>query len=124
MRCLKIFGLLVLLAATSFHQARADTADVVAGEARQQADGAWHFSITVAHPDSGWDHFADRWEVIGADGEVLGVRVLLHPHVQEQPFTRTLSNVAIPDETHFVMVRANCNVDGLGGREWRIDLKK
>ncbi len=129
MRCLKFSGLtllgtLALLAPISVDQVRADTVDIVAGEAHQRSGEAWDFSVTVAHPDSGWDHYVDRWEIIGPDGKVLGVRVLLHPHVQEQPFTRTLAGVVVPRETHYVTIRANCNVDGLGGQEWRIDLKK
>ena len=83
MRCLTLLGTLALLAPISVDQVRADTADIVAGEAHQRSGGACDFSVTVAHPDSGWDHYVDRWEIIGPDGKVLGVRVLLHSHVQE-----------------------------------------
>ena len=124
MRCLALLGTLVLLATIALDQAKAESADVVAGEARQQPDGTWDFSTTVAHRDIGWDHYADGWEVIGPDGEVLGVRVLLHPHVQEHPFTRTLAGVVVPGKTSYVTIRANCNIDGQGGQEWRIDLEQ
>lgn len=75
------------------------------------------FSVTLSHPDTGWDHYADGWEVLDADGNSLGVRELLHPHVTEQPFTRSLSGVAIPQGATIVYVRARCNVDG-----WSDDL--
>ena len=75
------------------------------------------FSVTLSHPDTGWDHYADGWEVLDADGNSLGVRELLHPHVTEQPFTRSLSGVAIPAGATIVYVRARCNVDG-----WSDDL--
>jgi hypothetical protein len=39
-------------------------------------------------------------------GTVLGTRVLLHPHEDEQPFTRELENVRIPDTVRSVSVRA------------------
>jgi hypothetical protein len=70
------------------------------------------FSVTLSHPDTGWDHYADGWEVLDAAGNSLGVRELLHPHVTEQPFTRSLSGVQVPDGAAVVYVRARCNVDG------------
>lgn len=75
------------------------------------------FSVTLSHPDTGWDHYADAWEVLDADGNSLGIRELLHPHETEQPFTRSLSGVAIPAGATVVYVRARCNVDG-----WSDDL--
>lgn len=69
-------------------------------------------NVTLSHPDTGWDHYADGWEVLDADGNSLGVRTLFHPHVTEQPFTRSLSGVAIPDGASVIYVRARCNVDG------------
>lgn len=75
------------------------------------------FSVTLSHPDTGWDHYADGWEVLDSYGNSLGVRELLHPHVTEQPFTRSLSDVIVPDGATVVYVRARCNVDG-----WSDDL--
>lgn len=73
---------------------------------------AWRFDVTVVHPDTGWNHYADGWRVELADGTILGTRALLHPHVTEQPFTRSLSGVALPDAVTEVFVRARCSVDG------------
>ncbi|WP_127113580.1 hypothetical protein [Shimia sediminis] len=73
---------------------------------------SWRFDVTLTHPDTGWDHYADGWRVELPSGEVLGVRELLHPHVTEQPFTRSLSGVAIPDDTKTLHIRARDNVDG------------
>ncbi|MEQ8967146.1 MAG: hypothetical protein RID91_15110 [Azospirillaceae bacterium] len=95
--------------------ARAGEADVVAAEARESADGTWRFTVTVRHADEGWDHYADRWDVLAPDGTVLGVRELLHPHETEQPFTRSLGGVAIPDDLQRVTVRARDSVHGYGG---------
>jgi hypothetical protein len=75
------------------------------------------FSVTLSHPDTGWDHYADGWEVLDADGNSLGIRELAHPHEAEQPFTRSLSGVQIPEGATVVYVRARCNVDG-----WSDDL--
>jgi hypothetical protein len=74
----------------------------------------WRFEVTVAHDDTGWDHYADGWSIYTPEGRELGYRKLLHPHVEEQPFTRTLSGVLIPPWIHEVMVRAHDTVHGEG----------
>lgn len=102
--------------------AAAGEADVVAVEATRQADGRWRFDVTVQHADTGWDHCADRWEVLAPDGTVLGTRELLHPHVTEQPFTRGLADVAVPEGMQQVTVRAHDSVHGFGGAEMTVDL--
>ncbi|WP_422394013.1 hypothetical protein [Pontivivens ytuae] len=103
-----LFGATLLAA-----PALADMPRVVGVEARPGGSG-WSFSVTVVHADTGWDHYADGWEVADMSGNRLGFRELLHPHVNEQPFTRSLSGVEIPDGTTTVQVRAHDNVDGWG----------
>jgi hypothetical protein len=44
------------------------------------------------------------------------MRMLLHPHVDEQPFTRSLSGGRIPQAIRTVRVRARDKTDGYGGR--------
>lgn len=66
----------------------------------------YSFSVTIRHPDTGWDHYADGWRVLDMDGNELGLRVLYHPHVNEQPFTRSLGGVVIPAGTTQVQVQA------------------
>jgi hypothetical protein len=101
--------------------AMADPVEVVAATAR--ADGAtWSFDVTLAHPDTGWDHYADAWEVLAPDGTSLGIRELAHPHVDEQPFTRSLSGITVPAGTDHVLIRARCLVDGWGEARVRVDL--
>lgn len=74
------------------------------------------FDVTVRHGDTGWKHYANKWEVVGPDGKVLGTRVLYHPHVDEQPFTRSLSSVRIPAAVGEVTVRAYDSKHGVGGK--------
>ena len=64
----------------------ADKADVV--DARVNCSDSCSFDVSVRHADSGWDHYANQWDVIAPDGTVLATRVLYHPHENEQPFTR------------------------------------
>ena len=98
-------------------EARAGEADVLAATLTPAGDGTWRVEVTVEHADTGWDHYADAFEVIAPDGTVLGTRTLLHPHEAEQPFTRSLSGVRIPDGVAEVTVRARDSVHGHGGRE-------
>lgn len=107
---------------------RAD-ADVVNVRAVENANGTWTFHVTVAHPDTGWDDYADGWDVVLPDGTVVKpdadspfTRLLLHPHENEQPFTRSQSNIVIPDGVGAVRVRAHDLLDGFGGQEVVVDL--
>ena len=98
--------------------ALAGLADVLQAQIRpSDTAGRFDVAVTVRHADSGWDHYANRWEILAPDGSVLATRVLAHPHVHEQPFTRALTGVAIPPSYTWVRVRAHDLVHGYGGRE-------
>jgi hypothetical protein len=96
---------------------RAGEADVLGVELTATSPGTFRFEVTVRHADEGWDHYADAFEVVAPDGRVLATRVLLHPHVDEQPFTRSLTGLEIPDGVAEVTVRAHDSVHGYGGKE-------
>jgi hypothetical protein len=49
-------------------------------------------------------------------GEVYGVRELAHDHAVEQPFTRSLPDVALPEVVTEVVVEARDSRNGWGGR--------
>lgn len=115
-------GVLAVVAITGTGAALAGEADVLAVEAASAGDGTYRFDVTVEHADTGWDHYADAWEVVAPDGTVLGTRTLLHPHVDEQPFTRSLTGVAIPGSIKKATIRAHDSVDGLGGKEVTVEL--
>jgi len=102
--------------------ALAGQADVVEAEATQRGDGTWRFSATLRHADEGWDHYADQWQVVAPDGTVLGTRTLHHPHTNEQPFTRSLSGVEVPDGVDTVTIRARDSVHGRGGETVTVEL--
>jgi len=82
---------------------------------------AYRVDVTILHPDTGWDHYADGWEVVDASGTRLGYRLLHHPHVNEQPFTRSL-NVDLAEGTRAIFIRAHCSVDGWGKETFRVDI--
>ncbi|WP_283966590.1 hypothetical protein [Tritonibacter sp. AK171] len=83
---------------------------------------SWSFSVTLSHPDTGWDHYADGWRVLDMEGNELGLRVLAHPHVNEQPFTRSLGGVQVPEGVRKVQIQARCSVDGWAQNTTVIDL--
>ncbi len=99
---------LALLVATP---ALADPARVTAIDATPSATG-WTFDVTLEHGDTGWDDYADGWRIELSDGTIIGDRPLTHPHVDEQPFTRSTSGVIIPEATAQVFIRTRTNVDG------------
>ncbi len=101
--------------------ALAGEADVVAVKVTKSAGGVYRFDVTVAHADSGWEHFADKWQVLDLDGNLLGERVLAHPHVREQPFTRS-STVKVAPGVRRVRVRAHDKVHEFGGKGVVVDL--
>lgn len=85
---------------------------------------SWTIAVTLQHADTGWDHYADGWRVVTHDGEVLGHRTLYHPHVNEQPFTRNLSNVTIPDEINTVFIEAHDKVHGWNPERLEVNLQQ
>ncbi len=105
-------------------------ADVTYVLAVQAADGSWTFHVTISHPDTGWDDYADGW-VVTLDGIQLKIResdeftrLLAHPHVDEQPFTHSQSGIIIPENITQVIARAHDIMDGFGGQEIVVDLEK
>lgn len=118
-QCLFVFFFLMVS-----HHAFGGVADVIDAKAVCNQNSTCDFSVTVQHEDSGWDHFANQWEVLSLDGEILGVRVLHHPHVNEQPFTRSLTGVSIPPSIKTVRFRARDSVHGYGGKEVIVELER
>jgi hypothetical protein len=90
-------------------------------EAVQEGGEAWTFTVTVRHADRDPDHWADWWRVRAPDGRELGRRVLLHSHVDEQPFTRD-ARIRIPRDIRVVVVEAHDKVHGRGGATVTVDL--
>ena len=104
-------------------------ADVLFVRAAQAENGTWTFHVTVEHPDNGWENYTDGWDVVTPEGTVIRpdpgspfTRLLLHPHDNEQPFTRSQSGIKLPAGVTTVTVRAHDLVDGFGGQEVLVDL--
>ncbi len=84
----------------------------------------WSASVTLEHADTGWKHYADAWRLVTEDGTEFARRTLHHPHVNEQPFARSLSGIVIPKGTKVIFVEAHDKVHGWSPDRVRIDLAR
>lgn len=103
--------------------------EVVFVSARSNGGDSWNFAVTLEHADTGWDDYADGWDVILPDGTVIKpdadapfTRLLLHPHENEQPFTRNQNGIIIPADVTTVYVRGHELVEGYGSVLVAVDL--
>ena len=77
---------------------------------------SYRVTATVSSPDTGWEKYADRLVVRTPSGFVLQSLELEHPHLTEQPFTRTFTGVRIPEGEEVVEVAAKDSVEGFCGK--------
>lgn len=77
-----------------------------------KTDGAYTFDVTIKHTDMGWEDYADAFRIKDPTGNILGTRDLAHPHVDEQPFTRSLSGIKVSDGVSEVVIEAHDTVLG------------
>lgn len=102
--------------------AMADAVQIVDVKAEKQRAG-WVFHVTLKHADTGWKHYADAWRVVTKDGKELGTRTLYHPHVEEQPFTRSLGDVNIPTGINEVFIEAHDKVHGWSEQKFKVKVQ-
>ena len=65
---------IAMIAALTAGPALAGEANVLQAKATKTG-GSWRFDVTVQHGDTGWDHYADAWRVVGPDGTVYVIGV-------------------------------------------------
>ncbi len=85
-------------------------------EALADSDGKWTIKVTVSSPYDSPEQYADAWRVLDEDGNELGIRELAHDHASEQPFTRELEGVEIPEGVKKITVEGRDSVNGWGGQ--------
>lgn len=85
-------------------------------------DGTFKFDVTISSPYDSANRYADAWRVIDEAGAVYGIRELVHDHSAEQPFTRSLDKVEIPETVEKVTIEARDLVNGWGGSTVTVDL--
>ena len=117
-----VFFAMVLAALCAAPPLRAGEPAVLDVQVAANPGGTYSFQVTVTHKDEGWSHYADAWDVLSENGRILATRTLYHPHVDEQPFTRSLARVAVPIGVKKVTVRARDSVHGFGKRTVTVTL--
>jgi hypothetical protein len=90
----------------------------------EQTNLGWTFNVTVSSPYDSADRYADAWRIIGPEGTVYGTRELAHDHAAEQPFTRTIQAVEIPDDVDVVTIEGRDQANGWGGRTFELTLSR
>ena len=93
---------------------------MVDAELTEDGDGTFTAAVTLSSPYDTPERYADAWRVLSPDGEELGIRELAHDHAAEQPFTRSQSGIAIPDDVAEVTIQGRDQENGWGGDELTI----
>ncbi|PLW77654.1 hypothetical protein [Cohaesibacter celericrescens] len=104
--------------------ALAGEVDVIDAQIKKETGGTYSISATLKHADEGWDHYADAWDVLAPNGSILTTRVLAHPHVNEQPFTRSKGGIEIPHDISEVTIRGKDTVHGYGGKTFKLTISR
>ena len=113
----------LLIIMTFSTQSSAGGADVIDASAMRESNGRYTVSATILHKDEGWKHYVNRFEVLTPDGKLIGARYLGHPHVNEQPFTRS-TTITIPEGVTRIQIRPRDNVDGWSEVTYPVDVPR
>lgn len=113
------FVLLIITSSISI----ASDAKIIKASAELTSAQKFNITVTLEHADEGWDHFANAWRVYSKEGELIGERVLHHPHVKEQPFTRTLLGLSVPSNVKEVVIVAVCSTTGESKKSYTLKLR-
>ncbi len=95
--------------------ANADHPDVLAASLGRDDSGSWRLEVTLSSQYDSPERYADGWRVLDKDGAVLGEHTLTHDHADEQPVTRTQSDLQILDGVDEVTVQGRDTENGYGG---------
>jgi hypothetical protein len=117
-----IIFFVAVLCVLTFRSSFAGEVEILSADFVETGKHRWSVNVTLKHGDTGWDHYADNWRVVDDQGNILGDRVLYHPHVDEQPFTRGLNNVFIPEGMAVVFIEAHDKVHGWSKNRLRVEL--
>jgi hypothetical protein len=128
--CGDVFELIIVPESDSLNVVNNDTehgdkgcAHVVNATATQNAkDGTWTIRATVSSTETGMDKYADEWRVEDSDGNILGTKAFSSHHKNEQPFTRNLPGVIIPDDVSVVTIAAQDSVFGYCGDTFELSI--
>lgn len=119
MRILVIISLLLpggLAAVASERAPEQKYPDIVDVSVEHQSGNRYRFAVTLSSPYDSPQRYADAYRIKTLEGEVLGERILHHHHANEQPFTRRLNGVEVPQGIDRVVVEGRDQRYGYGGK--------
>jgi hypothetical protein len=96
--------------------------DIVAVKVQPRGADSFDFDVTMSSPYDTAQRYADAFRIVSKDGKVLGERVLLHDHADEQPFTRELTGVKVPAGIQSVVIQGRDQKSGYGGKTIEVRL--
>ena len=95
---------------------------ITAVDASVAGDGTWTIEVTVSSPYDSAERYADAWRVLDESGNELAIRELSHDHASEQPFTRDVKGVEIPETVESITVEGRDLKNGWGGQTFTLSL--
>ncbi len=98
--------------------------DIRSAELQDNGDGTFDLAATVSSPYDTPERYADAFRALDADGTVLGIRELTHDHAGEQPFTRTLNGLEIPEDVETITVEGRDLANGWGGASVQVTVPR
>jgi hypothetical protein len=116
----KSLTLFVFLFSSSVFASDVEIVNIVLTE----TTNSWRADVTLNHADTGWEHYADGWRLVDDKGNEIANHTLYHPHVDEQPFTRSLSGFHIPEDIKVIFVEAHDLNRGWSPNRLEIDMRK
>lgn len=96
--------------------------DVVDVRVHVRSDSRFDFDATISSPYDTPQRYADAFRVMSTEGIQFGERNLFHDHASQQPFTRDLYGVAIPEGIKTVVIQARDKKYGYGGKTLQVTL--
>ncbi|GAA1346741.1 hypothetical protein [Arthrobacter roseus] len=93
----------------------AEHPDVLGAVLEGDSNAGWSLEVTLSSEYDSPKRYADGWRVLDADGNVLGEHTLGHDHADEQPVTRTQSDLEIPEGVDVITVQGRDTENGFGG---------
>lgn len=93
-------------------QSETDLADIVSVTTTGEENG-YQFAVGISSPDVNCDQYANWWEIVSQDGNLLYRRILAHSHPTEQPFVRSGGPVEIASD-EMVIIRAHMHPGAMG----------
>jgi hypothetical protein len=115
------FSVITVVFLLSSYSVFAGDANVLGVKVDPLGERQYRIAVTLSHGDTGWDHYANAWLIFDENGEKIGERVLHHPHVNEQPFTRSLT-LTIPETVRLITVKGQDSLHGTNGKMMVIEL--